>query len=54
MDQRRERSSVNRRGFVKGGSAALGATVFGMPWQALAQGVLSARGPSYGVPQMVL
>src|SRR3954454_12250130 len=38
MDQRRERSSVNRRGFVKG-SAALGATVFGMPWQALAQGV---------------
>ena len=39
MDQRRERSSVNRRGFVKGGSAALGATVFGMPWQALAQGV---------------
>ena len=38
MDYRKERSSVNRRGFVKG-SAALGATVFGMPWQALAQGV---------------
>src|SRR3954465_13982846 len=37
MDKRRERSSVNRRGFVKG-SAALGATVFGMPWQALGQG----------------
>src|SRR5215470_5467340 len=39
MDQRKERSSVNRRAFVKGGSAALGATVFGMPWWALAQGV---------------
>jgi ABC-type transport system substrate-binding protein len=38
MDNRKERSSVNRRAFVKG-SAALGATVFGMPWQALAQGV---------------
>src|SRR3954453_16517583 len=38
MDQRKERSRVNRREFVKG-SAALGATVFGMPWQALAQGV---------------
>jgi hypothetical protein len=38
MDQRKGHSSVNRRGFVKG-SAALGATVFGMPWQALAQGV---------------
>ena len=39
MDKRTERSSVNRRAFVKGGSAALGATVFGMPWWALAQGV---------------
>jgi ABC-type transport system substrate-binding protein len=29
---------VNRRAFVKGAAAA-GATVFGMPWQALAQGV---------------
>ena len=38
MDNRKERSSVNRRTFVKG-TAALGATVFGMPWQALAQGV---------------
>ena len=42
MDKRQERSrvksGVNRRAFVKG-SAALGATVFGMPWQALAQGV---------------
>src|SRR3954469_153418 len=38
MDKRNERSRVNRRQFVKGG-AALGATVFGMPWQALAQGV---------------
>ncbi len=38
MDNRKERSRVNRRAFVKG-SAALGATVFGMPWQALAQGV---------------
>jgi len=38
MDNRKERSSVNRRAFVKG-TAALGATVFGMPWQALAQGV---------------
>ena len=43
MEDREERSrvnrSVNRRGFVTGGSAALGATVFGMPWWALAQGV---------------
>jgi hypothetical protein len=39
MDQRKERSRVNRRQFVKGSSAALGATVFGMPWWALAQGV---------------
>jgi ABC-type transport system substrate-binding protein len=39
MDNREERSRVNRRAFVKGGSAALGATVFGMPWWALAQGV---------------
>ena len=43
MDNRKERSSVNRRvnrrAFVKGGSAALGATVFGMPWWAFAQGV---------------
>lgn len=31
------RSRVNRRDFVKG--AAASATVFGMPWQALAQGV---------------
>ena len=35
---RKERSSVNRRGFVQR-SAALGATAFGMPRQALAQGV---------------
>src|SRR5437660_8023779 len=39
MDKREERSRVNRRAFVKGGSAAAAATVFGMPWQALAQGV---------------
>lgn len=39
MDNREERTRVNRRAFVKGGSAALGATVFGMPWWALAQGV---------------
>jgi ABC-type transport system substrate-binding protein len=38
MDNGKERTRVNRRGFVKG-TAALGATVFGMPWQALAQGV---------------
>src|SRR6185312_13283061 len=43
MDKRQERSrvnrSVNRRAFVKGSSAAFGATMFGMPWWALAQGV---------------
>jgi ABC-type transport system substrate-binding protein len=41
MDKRKERSGsrVNRRQFVKG--AAASATVFGMPWQALAQGVPS-------------
>src|SRR6195256_2257829 len=39
MDNREERSRVNRRAFVRGGSAAATATVFGMPWQALAQGV---------------
>jgi ABC-type transport system substrate-binding protein len=39
MDNREERSRVNRRAFVKGSSAALGATVFGMPWWALAEGV---------------
>ena len=38
MDKREARSRVNRRQFVKG-SAAATATVFGMPWQALAQGV---------------
>ena len=39
MDQRKGRFTVNRRGFVKGGSAALGATAFGMHWPAQAQGV---------------
>lgn len=39
MVKRQERSRVNRRAFVKGGSAALGATVFGMPLWALAEGV---------------
>jgi peptide/nickel transport system substrate-binding protein len=39
MDKRQERSRVNRRQFVKRSSAALGATVFGMPWWALAEGV---------------
>ena len=37
-DVEQKRSRVNRRQFVKG-SAAATATVFGMPWQALAQGV---------------
>ena len=36
-DVEQKRSRVNRRQFVKGSAAA--ATVFGMPWQALAQGV---------------
>ena len=35
MDKRQERSrvksGVNRRAFVKGGSVAFGATVFGLP-----------------------
>src|SRR5476649_1672226 len=35
---RSTRPGVNRRAFVKGAAAA-GATVFGMPWEALAQGV---------------
>jgi len=39
MDKRQERTRVNRRQFVKGSSAALGATVFGMPLWALAEGV---------------
>ncbi|MBV8394081.1 MAG: hypothetical protein JOY81_12935 [Alphaproteobacteria bacterium] len=39
MDQRKERSRVNRRQFVKGSSAAFGATMFGMPMWALAEGV---------------
>jgi peptide/nickel transport system substrate-binding protein len=39
MGKHEERSGVNRRGFVKAGSAAAAATVFGLPWQALAQGV---------------
>jgi peptide/nickel transport system substrate-binding protein len=37
-DRESKRSRVSRRDFVKG-SAAATATVFGMPWQALAQGV---------------
>ena len=37
-DREYTRSRVNRRDFIKG-SAAATATVFGMPWQALAQGV---------------
>ena len=37
-DREYARSRVNRRDFIKG-SAAATATVFGMPWQALAQGV---------------
>ena len=36
---RSTRPGVNRRAFVKGAAAA-GATVFGMPWEALAQGVV--------------
>jgi peptide/nickel transport system substrate-binding protein len=39
MDNREERSRVKRRAFMQGSSAALGATAFGMPWWALAQGV---------------
>ena len=39
MDKRQERSRVNRRQFVKGSSAAFGATMFGMPLWALAEGV---------------
>ena len=38
MDNREERSHVNRRKFVKGAAAA-GATVFGMPWHARADNV---------------
>jgi peptide/nickel transport system substrate-binding protein len=39
MDKRQERTRVNRRQFVKGSSAAFGATMFGMPLWALAEGV---------------
>ena len=38
MDNREERSHVNRRKFVKGAAAA-GATVFGMPWHVRADSV---------------
>jgi ABC-type transport system substrate-binding protein len=37
MSDKSRSPGVNRRGFVKGAAAT--ATVFGMPWQALAQGV---------------
>jgi len=37
MDQRKDRSRVNRRDFVKGSAALGAATAFGMPWPAVAQ-----------------